>query len=441
MVIKTTAAPLWTSLGTTPNQYPWLDRDLSCEVAVVGGGLAAAMCAYRFAEAGHDVALLSGSPIGGGSTASASGIMSVDGEDSLSALTDQIGADRAMMAAELLREAIDNVESLCASSGSDCGFRRADSLRYAEDAAGAEAVRKEYALRLHNGITSELMDGHTGAEWFTFPMTAGVYSKRAAAMADPYRLVHAVTSLAASKGAKVFENTAVTSLSDEELFTMDEYGQAREGGLTLETSTHRRVTAGYVIIATGAAGGTRIHGTARTEREFDEIRTTYMVATEPVEEFSGWRGPCVIRREGGERLYLTVTPDSRMLIGGLDSLLVDEKGRVAGLLNLGERHSDRRYEELEMQLRDMFPAIRDITPEYVYATRDARTKDSLPVIGHMPNSSGLPAADRVAYALCGGDNGILYAEIAGRLLLGQYEGQDNKELGLFSPGRAWRVKH
>ena len=52
MVKKVTVAPLWTTLSTTPAQYPWLDRDLTCQVAVVGGGMAAAMCALRFAEAG-----------------------------------------------------------------------------------------------------------------------------------------------------------------------------------------------------------------------------------------------------------------------------------------------------------------------------------------------------------------------------------------------------
>ena len=135
-----------------------------------------------------------------------------------------------------------------------------------------------------------------------------------------------------------------------------------------------------------------------------------------------------------------MTPDRRLLIGGLDSLVVDEQGRVAGLWDL-PRHEEHRWEELEETLRDMFPSIRDITPSYVFSARDARTKDGLPVIGRMAPESRLPATEQVAYALCGGDNGILHAEIAGRLLLDQYQGRDNRELGLFSPGRAWRIKH
>lgn len=46
----------------------------------------------------------------------------------------------------------------------------------------------------------------------------------------------------------------------------------------------------------------------------------------------------------------------------------------------------------------------------------------------------------MAYAFCCGDNGILHAEIASRLLLEQVQGKDNHQLGLFSPNRHWRIK-
>ena len=152
-----------------------------------------------------------------------------------------------------------------------------------------------------------------------------------------------------------------------------------------------------------------------------------------MEEFAGWRGTCLIHREGDARQYITVTPDHRILIGGLDSAFMDEKGRVAGLLDMTPA-VEKRFDSLAYILRDMFPAIRNITAEYVWAAKDGRTSDGLPVIGRLPANS------RVAYAMCCGDNGILYAEAAGRLLLDQYQGVDNQQLGLFSPNREWRIK-
>ena len=77
MIKKVVKAPLWTNTYATPAQYPWLDTDISCDVAVVGGGIAAALCALRFAEAGLHTVLLSATPVGHGSTAVSSGILSL----------------------------------------------------------------------------------------------------------------------------------------------------------------------------------------------------------------------------------------------------------------------------------------------------------------------------------------------------------------------------
>lgn len=416
MIINTVEAPLWTSVNTVPAQYPWLDEDIHCEVAVVGGGVSAAMCAYRFAEAGIDTVLLSADPIGYGGTAVSTGMMSVDGEDSLVRLVEEIGADRAMMAATLLRAAIDNIGALCASFNDDCGYRRMDVLRYTQDQDTAAMLRREYSLRLHNGMDVELLSADSASRQFTFPMEAGVYAKDAGAQVDPYRLAHALAAAARKAGARIYENTAVSTILEHEDNSRD-----------LHCSTRRVIHAGYVIVAAGLETDRHCGG-------LDRLRTTYMVATDPIAEFSGWRGPCIIRRDGDARLYLTVTPDDRILIGGMDSALMDERGRLAGVLSMGSS-ARKRQEALSETLREMFPAIRDITPHYVFAAKDGCTEDGLPVIGRLPEKSG------TAYALCCGDNGLLYAEIAGRLLLQQYRGDGDQELGLFSPNREWRIKH
>ena len=88
MIKNTVHASAWTSLTPAPAQYRWLDEDIACEVAVVGGGITAAMVAMRFAEAGIDTILLSDSPLGYGSTAVSSGIMTLSGEENLTYRTD-----------------------------------------------------------------------------------------------------------------------------------------------------------------------------------------------------------------------------------------------------------------------------------------------------------------------------------------------------------------
>lgn len=414
MIKNTCSTPLWPAACPAPAQYPWLAADEACEVAVIGGGVTAAMCAFRFAEAGIDTVLVSASPIGFGGSASSSGMMTLS-SGALVDLAEAIGPERTMSAVSLLLESLGNLEGLCSSWGNSCGFRRKDSLLYTAKAEEAGKLRREYSFRLHNGMEVELLDPIAASNQFTFPMEAGVYAKNTAAQVDPYRLTQAAVHAAAEKGARIYENTAVTALN-----------RPGEDELILECSTHRRVKARYAVMAAGL-------DTHRYCGGIGQIGTTYLLATEPVAEFAGWRGACLIQREGDARLYITVTPDKRILIGGLDSSVMDEKGRVARLINL-QSLAEKRHHTLAYTLRQMFPAIRNITAEYVWAARDARTEDGLPIIGRLPEDS------RVAYALCCGDNGILYAEAAARLLLGQYRGEDNQQLGLFSPNRSWRVK-
>ena len=46
--------PFWTSVNEIPTSYPWMTQDECCDVAVIGGGLSGAMCAYRMAQEGID---------------------------------------------------------------------------------------------------------------------------------------------------------------------------------------------------------------------------------------------------------------------------------------------------------------------------------------------------------------------------------------------------
>ncbi len=416
MVTKAIEKTYWTDINQVPKQYPWLTDNLECEIAIVGGGVTASLCALKFAGAGLDTIMLSASPIGFGGTAASGGMMSVDGEQCIATLVDKIGADRAMMATQMLSEALNNIEALCGSFDQDCGFRRMDSLRYAEDIRNAEILRREYSLRLHNGINVQLLTNLNSGEHFTFPMEAGVYSEGMAAQLDPYSFAHAATNAAVNQGVRVFENTSVNAFHKED-----------DGYMTLKCDRERQVRSKYVIVATGLDTQQHCGG-------MDKSVTVCTIVTQPIDEFSGWRGPCQIRSQGSPSTFLTVTPDSRILMGGITGFSILESSYVSRMLDMIPLN-EKRYEQLEKRLRTMFPAIRNMNVEYVYASKNGRTDDGLPVLGRKPEE------DKIAYALCCGDDGLLYSEIASRLLLEQYQGKSNQQLGLFSPGREWRLKH
>lgn len=415
MVVKSKEQIFWTSVNNVPAQYPWLTENIDCEIAIIGGGVTAALCALSFSGAGYDTVMLSASPIGFGGTASSSGMMSIDGDQSVIELIEKIGSDRAMNAIQLMEGALNNIEALCNGFEDNCGFKRMDSLRFSDDIKIGERIRQEYAMRLHNGIDAELISDRVAAEYFTFPMAAGVYSRGIGAQIDPYRFAHAVTSRAVKQGTRVFENTSVCGIHEE-----------RNGNVTLDCDKKRRVNSKYVIVAAGLETEKYCGGIDRT-------LTVWAAVTEPVSEFSGWRGPCLIYSENPPNTFLTVTSDNRIIIGKTSVSSILENSYVTRMLDITSVNV-KRYEQLEKRLREMFPAIRNLTVEYVYTSRIGRTEDRLPVLGRSPDN------ERIAYALCSGNNGLLYSEIAGRLLLEQYQGKPGYNLSLFSPEREWRIR-
>ena len=113
-----------------------------------------------------------------------------------------------------------------------------ESLRFSDDIKIGERIRQEYAMRLHNGIDAELISDRVAAEYFTFPMAAGVYSRGIGAQIDPYRLL--MGHFPSVKRNAGFENTSVCGITEE-----------RNGNVRLDCDKKRRVNSKYVIVAAG----------------------------------------------------------------------------------------------------------------------------------------------------------------------------------------------
>ncbi|CZT55824.1 NAD(P)/FAD-dependent oxidoreductase [Solibaculum mannosilyticum] len=397
--------PVWTAINSVPTQYPWLDQDETCEVAVIGAGITGALCALRLAQAGVNTVLLAANAVGYGSTGVSPGLMDYDGAGTLTHLSKQVGMDKAVRAFELCSHALDEMQSLVESLPEDVGFARKDSLLYTDNPQIANILRQEYALRLHTGFPVELVEQPSAREQYSFPLEAGILTKGMSAQVDPYRLCHALVNAAQESGARVYENTCVESITTEE-----------ESVQCLHTCTRHCVRAKKVIMASG-------HDCAQFTGGLLPVRKAYAIATKPVDEFAGWPNQINIREESAQSIYLRTTPDGRLLVGDIPAA-----SRLGGLVIL-PKTADRRYADLECRLKDMFPGIRGIEVEYRFAGSMAGTTDGLPIIG------GMAQHEEWYFALCPGVGGMLWAEVASRLLTALYKGETCEELALFAPSR------
>lgn len=401
-------SPLWTQINQTPAQYPWLSNDITCDVAIIGGGVCGAMCAMRFAHENISCALLESRSIGGGQTAYSLGILSCYPGCGISRLSEEKGMDNSVKIFEMCTSAVNNVERMCEEMHSGVGFRRCDIFSYSEDDSHRDELKKEYLIRRHNGFPVEMLKEEDCEDKFAFPVKAGLYSEGQGAELDPFLFTHALAERAQNQGAQIYENTHVKAIAQ----TAD--------GCEIICENGKRVHCKKAIIAT--AFDSKNYGT-----DFPAMRyVNFTIATKPVKDFSGWYNRCMIQNTGDHSFTVRTTKDNRILISGFNTILLDMKRRLGSLADFSSIVESKRFSQLEEKLHELFPAIRSITPEYKYTAKFIESRDGLPIISidkENPNCF---------YALTSGNNGIVSAEIASRLLLGLYSKQATKELKLFA---------
>lgn len=396
--------PFWTSVNEIPAAYPWMTQDESCDVAVIGGGVAGAMCAYRMAQEGIDTVLVCSGAIGFGEASHSVGLMTCDSGADLAQLRQKQGLDTMLHLLDLGLQGLQQMDDL-SHALPDFAFRRMDYLKYTDCEDYAEDLRDEYRILRHNQLNITRVEGLEAMEQYSFPLETGLLGTSLAAQCDPYRLCHALLSEAVQCGLRVYENTGIEEITQE------------NGMQTLYTTARRKLNAQTVVIASGCAGMDLLPRTM-TERTF------YALATEPVDDFSGWPEEEVICRKGSCDLFLRRTDDRRILIGGLESAF----GRLAAMLPV-QKLAQRKWSQMSGLIQELFPGIRSLTPAWQWGGTTLRTPDSLPLIGtHSQYPNWI-------FALCPGGNGILWAELAGRLAVQLKNGTPPADAALLSPER------
>jgi glycine/D-amino acid oxidase-like deaminating enzyme len=389
--------PFWSIFNGVPASFPTLDVDMTCEVAVVGGGITGALVAFLLSDAGVETLLLEKRDIGTGSTSGSTGLLQYEVDVPLHRLATKIGIKNAMRSYQICGEAVGKLKTLIGRLKIDCGHETKPSLFLAHKTSDVPALKKEYRMRRKTGFELVFWSQSKIENHFPFSRPAALLSELGGQV-DPHKLTHGLLAAGRRRGLKVFDRSAVTSF------------KATSKGISLTTVDGCSVKARRAVVACG------FESMAYVEGQAGRLKSTYALVSEPVKCLEGWYRRSLIWEAGNPYLYLRTTSDNRIIVGGEDVDFVNARQR--------DRFIHRKTAVLIRKFKTLFPEIK-LEVAYAWAGTFGETKDGLAYIGR---NKGLP---HTYFALGYGGNGITYSLIAAEIIRDDFLGRRNRDAHIF----------
>jgi gamma-glutamylputrescine oxidase len=385
-----------------------LDGTQEAEVAVAGGGITGVAAALWLAREGADVALLEGRRIAAGASGRNGGFVLSGTAESYSVAAERFGRERARRIwgySVANREIASELVAQLEADGWQTGYQRAGSLRIAASEAEQAELEASYALLREDGWQAELLARDVLPERLRSTYFGAIYYPLDGEI-QPARFVRAIARLARAAGARIFENSAVTSVTP-----MANGFELRTDGGTLRART--------LLLATNA-WLPRLGSTLGTDWLARAITPTrgQMLATAPVSE-RFFDCPCYAD-EGYQ--YWRQLADGRLAVGGWRNRSFDTE------LSSDETPSEAVQSHLDRFVRETL-RLPDVAVEHRWAGIMAFSSDGLPLIGPLPGVEGCYLAG--AYT----GHGNAYALRAARDLADLIVGRQPDDADLFDPAR------
>ena len=206
---------IWTQTLPPLPDFPPLEGDISCEAAVVGGGMAGILTAWELKRRGVETVVLEAGQPGAGVTAGTTAKITSQHGMIYHNLIRAVGAQRAGQYAAANQAAISDYEALVGELGIGCAFRRAPAYLY--DRKSDAALKKEAAAANSLNIPAVLVKDTE----LPFPV-AGALKFPEQAQFQPLAFLAALLSR-----LKIYGHTTAEAITDEGVRTGRGFVKAR----------------------------------------------------------------------------------------------------------------------------------------------------------------------------------------------------------------------
>ena len=318
-----------------------LRKDITVDVAIVGGGITGITAAYILSRAGKKVAVLEARKIGEGSTGSSTGnLYCTIGSPGLHNIKSKFNGQKLKEVVESRGAAVDFIEARVKEFNIDCDFVRVPWSLFTEDNSGKSFVENEQKAAEEAGIQV--------TRDFAIPLKIETgFTVENQAQFNPLQYVVQMAKNIRSENCQIYEMTKVTDVQEGETCTV-----VTAGG---------KVTASHVIMATHSPKGIyAVHMNMGPYRE-------YAVA---VKLNGNYPAPGVWWNMLGSEHY---------------SMRIYDTSRGKVLMVLGEMHKVGQKENnfecfanLEKYLRERFDVA---SVEFTWSAQQFKPSDGIPYIG------------------------------------------------------------
>lgn len=384
--------PYWAIKNGLLHAFPPLQRELRCDVAIIGAGISGALIAHDLAGHGYDVAVLDQRDVGWGSTCASTALLQYEIDTHMTALAKEFGEANAALAYTSCVDAIDRLADLAEAIG-DVDFRPMQSLYFASRPRHRRALEREFRLRAKHGIDVAWLDASALLERSGIHAPCAILSAKAACL-DPYRLAYRLLERLADRGVAIHDRTRVEALD------------IRPRRVELRTSSGLGIHCKHLVIAAG------YESQGFLSRSVARNRSSYALVTEPVPaDALGILENTLVWESARPYLYLRTTGDRRLVVGGEDDNIDIPARRDARIA--------KKTRTLLARLGELFPQLAPhLQPSYCWAGTFAETADGLPYFG-----SNAQYGKRVLFAMGYGGNGIVYSMLGSAIIRAAIEGK------------------
>jgi glycine/D-amino acid oxidase-like deaminating enzyme/nitrite reductase/ring-hydroxylating ferredoxin subunit len=225
---------------------PPLTEDLSCDVVIVGAGIAGLSVAYELSQIGKKVVVLDRGRIAGGVTSRTTAHLAPVCDDGVAELAKIRGEEMAAKFQASQAAAVDRVEAIVSKHQIACDFRRLDAFLFPAPGMAFKDAREkqdeEYKALRAAKVEVQKAKGIALADFEDAPVLR--YANQATF--HPLKYIEALIREIEAQGGRLFANTPVTEVEE------------RAGDVRVKAKGGMTVSAGHAVVATNCPVNDRV---------------------------------------------------------------------------------------------------------------------------------------------------------------------------------------